>query len=380
MSDIHWIPIDIQAFVADTMDFDEAATGAYWLLILHYYQQQKGCVANDRILATVTKSANRWKKYKSLVLSRFEIRNGRLWHPRCEEEIAKAKQLISEKSEHAKKAAAGRWGNARGDARAMPEHNPSNARAMPEHMPEDSPSNAPGMHTYNNKERKKEERPPNGGLKKKENPPDGGARDPPPRILDHPIPPDFSLSSEDLSRCMNDGADPPWVWNVFNNWKAGVTEAGVLHSDWKAAWWRRWEKSKPPSEPARPKPRLVVSGGSAAARKTVLPDDWQPNANNAAICAEEGYDLDAMAQHFRDVCGANGYRYINHHLAFSNFIRNQKNFTRGNGYGKAATTRGSIIDAADRAIANIDRQIAEIRAAEGNVAGGETPVPKLPED
>jgi hypothetical protein len=120
----------------------------------------------------------------------------------------------------------------------------------------------------------------------------------------------------------------------------------------------------------------VVTSGKAE-RKTLLPKDWHLNANNAAVCAEEGYDLDAMALHFRDVCGANGYRYIDHHKALSNFIRNQK-ILRGGNRGKT-TQRGSIVQAGYRS-ANLDAQIREAEAAEARDRDGDEAVRKLSED
>lgn len=371
MSDIQWFPFDIQAFTADTLRMHAFAKGPYLMLLLDYYQHGNGCSTDvDSLLSVCGLDAESWQRFGPQIMRQFEVRNNCIYHERVEIEIAK---ILTQRKNKSKA------GKASAEARQKTQHNGNRKPTAVQQEPQQKVNTEA---TNNNNNISKKERSPD-GLPKKEDPPDGGA----PPGFPKPMPSDFTLNPDDLIRCLNDGADPPWVWNVFENWKSMCLETGSLQLDWKASWWRRWEKSKPKEPmpdppPARAKPRLVVTGGGPAARKTLLPADWQPNASNAAICADEGYDLDAMAQHFRDVCGANGYRYIDHHKAFSNFIRNQKNFSRGNSHGKIAATghRGSIVDAGNQALAELDRRIEAARAAEAGDQGGDPPVPELPED
>jgi hypothetical protein len=197
-------------------------------------------------------------------------------------------------------------------------------------------------------------------------------------LTHHQLPSDFELTDEDIARCQSDRADLSWIREVFQPWKAQQIAQGALRDDWKAAWWQRWEKSKPPREveQPRPKPRLVVTKPRRAP-ETPLPDDWQPNANNAKAAAEEGYELNRIAEHFRNVCGAKGYVYVDHHKAFTNFIHNQKNFERGSQH---ARPKGSIVEAGKRAIANLDRQIREAEADEARERDGDQSVHGLPKN
>jgi uncharacterized protein YdaU (DUF1376 family) len=372
MSQLDWFPFYYAEFYADTIRLPTKYMGAYFLLLLDYYQHCEGCLADDEVIGAVTglRDPNEWPRLKQLVMPYFEVRDGHLWHARCEKEIAKAREIMAktkasreQQSEAGRASAAKRWGNRK--ERSNGRYNDQDNDLDNDRFNE--------RDAYNNSNKDKKEEGPLRGPEKKA--PDGA-----PRVLAHPMPSDFSLKPEDLIRCQIDGADPPWVWSVFNDWKAACLTNGTLTTDWKAAWWRRWDKSKPPEpvEPDKPKPRVVVSK-SARSVKTLLPADWQPNANNARAAEEEGYDLDKIADHFRNVCGANGYRYVDHHLAFTNFIHNQKNFERGRNHGQASR-RGSIVEAGDRAIANLDRKIREAEADEARDRDGDQSVPGLPED
>jgi len=371
MSAVYTFPFDIKAFLADVLELTTEGQGAYLRLLLNYYQRGHGCTTSVTTLVTITGlTEEAWQKHASAVLSLFTVRAGKLYHARCEKEIAKIKSLQEQRK---------RAGQASGAKTRKPHPTPRQDNERPNERPNgrdnetttsDPTPDITTLRPIDSIEVSKKEVP--GGTSKEA--PDGAPpAEPPSRLLDIPLPSDFSLNPEDVARCLSD-APAHWLWDVFQQWKDYHLEAGTLTSDWKAAWWRRWAKARPPApvDPPRPKPRLVVTSGKAE-RKTLLPKDWHPNANNAAVCAEEGYDLDAMAQHFRDVCGANGYRYINHHQAFSNFIRNQKNFERGGNRGKT-TQRGSIVQAGYRASANLDAEIREAEAAEARDRDGDEAV------
>ena len=68
-------------------------------------------------------------------------------------------------------------------------------------------------------------------------------------------------------------------------------------------------------EPKKPTPR-----------KTRIPDDWQPNDTHRQKAAEQGIDLEAEAEKFRDHAIANGKTFADWSRGFHTWLNNAKRF------------------------------------------------------
>jgi uncharacterized protein YdaU (DUF1376 family) len=379
-----WFGFNIKDFIANTTRLNTEAKGAYLMLLLDYYQNEQGPPDIAKVLATVTGlSLDAWLEHSVVVLPLFEIRDGRLWHPRCEEEIAKGRKLYGQRLAAGEASVAARA--AKRDAKRTknePRNEPLNGEVTagrakkgseiaarneadnePLNVSFDSirsllqpftePSNVP-LNEPATQEQEQIEEESAYAL--------SGAQ-----AFPAPLDPAFKLTSEDLIRCQNDGASVPQIQAVFDGWKAYALATGNLSDDWSASWWARWERDKPVIPP-KPKPRLEVSNRKAKGKP--LPEDWQPNELHRTRAAErgiEGRDFEDLVETFRDYCAqaANRTKYSDHDGAFRTFIKNQSTFTRrGPPNGQAASrrapppNRGSIVAAADEAIANLERKIA----------------------
>lgn len=104
-------------------------------------------------------------------------------------------------------------------------------------------------------------------------------------------------------------------------------------------------------------------------RLAVIPDGWQPPERAYALAVEFGVTVPQVDAVFRDYLASSGKLYADYDAAFCNFIRNTRKFN-GNGPGKPTNAKSGIIDAADRALANLR----EIEAADGGagIGGAET--------
>jgi hypothetical protein len=90
-----------------------------------------------------------------------------------------------------------------------------------------------------------------------------------------------------------------------------------------------------------------------------LPDDWKPSLKAFQIAEQFGQNVQIVEGIFRDYLASSGKLYADYDAAFHNFIRNQNSFNRGGNNGvRPSENRGSIVNAADRAIANLEREIA----------------------
>lgn len=88
-------------YKADTSHLSTEENGAYLLILFDYWWHQRGPINNEKTLREITKlSAHKWKNISPTILEFFEIRDGRLYHPRVEEELEKAQG----KSEQARNA------------------------------------------------------------------------------------------------------------------------------------------------------------------------------------------------------------------------------------------------------------------------------------
>lgn len=62
--------------------------------------------------------------------------------------------------------------------------------------------------------------------------------------------------------------------------------------------------------------------------KTILPDDWEPNASHEVIAREQGVDLRVQTELFRDHWKGNGERKADWDATFRNWLRRAKDFSR----------------------------------------------------
>jgi hypothetical protein len=71
--------------------------------------------------------------------------------------------------------------------------------------------------------------------------------------------------------------------------------------------------------------------------KTLLPDDFAPNAEHATIARERGLDLAEVFAGFRDWCAANGARKVDWNATLRKWLRSEQ--TR-HGASRAQQSRG----------------------------------------
>lgn len=388
-----WFAFDIKDFIANTGRLDTEAKGAYLLLLLDYYQHEQGPRDVAKTLATITcLSLDRWLEHAPEILPLFEIRDGRLWHARCEEEIAKGQKLYSQRLAAGAASVAARAAKRAGQrpVERVVERE-TNGRPSPKegeiaeskrwlNDPENGPFNEPARSL------REILRVPNEPLNEPATQEQEQVEEESANALSSArafptlIDPEFSLKAVDVIRCQNDGATAEQISAIFDGWKIYHLSAGTIDTDWQANWWRRWERDKP-VPPPKPKPRIEVS--TRKAKGVPIPEDWEPNAKHAAMCEERGINLADLADQFRDYCAqaANRTKYSDHDAAFRTFIRNQKTFTRGpNGPASSRRapppSRGSISDAGREAQDALDRAI---EAAEGRDQGGDEAVRSLPD-
>lgn len=400
-----WFAFDIKDFIANTGRLDTEAKGAYLLLLLDYYQHEQGPRDVAKTLATITGlSLERWLEHAPEILPLFEIRDGRLWHARCEEEIAKGQKLYSQRLAAGAASVAARAAKRDGKRAAeRPDKRPvqrkhndrptSNSDILKQlrrqaNEPFNEPLNEalepireilhsfaePSNGKVNERSTQEQEQ-----VEEEESANALSSARAFPTLID----PEFSLTAVDVIRCQNDGATAEQISAIFDGWKIYHLSAGTIDTDWQANWWRRWERDKP-VPPPKPKPRLEVSNRKAKGKP--IPDDWQPNDLHRTRAAErgiEGRDFDDLVETFVDYCNQapNRFKYSDHDGAFRTFIKNQKTFTRGpNGQAPSRRapppSRGSISDAGREAQAALDRAI---EAAEGGHEGGNEAVRPLPD-
>lgn len=77
-------------------------------------------------------------------------------------------------------------------------------------------------------------------------------------------------------------------------------------------------------------------------RKTILPDDWEPTLEHKAIAIEQGVDLEAQAELFRDHWKGNGELKADWDATFRNWLRRAREFCRGRQGSTKSPQQGSI--------------------------------------
>jgi len=128
-----WMPFFVGDYLADTARLTTEQHGAYLLLILDYWRNGSP-PNNPDILRQITKlDKDAYSNAQAMLLSFFDIVDGKLIHSRIEKELVKAKLNQKKNHERAVAAAEKRWGNANSNAT-------SNAQAMHNECPSPSPS------------------------------------------------------------------------------------------------------------------------------------------------------------------------------------------------------------------------------------------------
>src|SRR5689334_3432761 len=94
-----WMPWYVADFMADTLHLSAAQTGAYMLLIGHYWQHG-GLPSEDEALARITRmSAPEWRRSRGVLQAFFH--DG--WkHKRIDGELEKAADISSKRAASAK--------------------------------------------------------------------------------------------------------------------------------------------------------------------------------------------------------------------------------------------------------------------------------------
>jgi uncharacterized protein YdaU (DUF1376 family) len=96
-------------YLSDTQHLTTIEHGAYFLLILNYWQRGCPLPDDDRRLAGIAKmSLEQWLNARSTVVEFFCVADGKWTHTRIESDIAKAKSTRKQQSEAGKRSAAKR--------------------------------------------------------------------------------------------------------------------------------------------------------------------------------------------------------------------------------------------------------------------------------
>lgn len=98
MSNRHWMPLDIGAYLKDTGHLTVAEHGAYLLLIMRYWEDG-GLPSDERLIARYSHmSPDQWAESRDILAAFFD--EG--WkHGRIDAEIAKAEELIGKRRDAA---------------------------------------------------------------------------------------------------------------------------------------------------------------------------------------------------------------------------------------------------------------------------------------
>jgi uncharacterized protein YdaU (DUF1376 family) len=112
MSNRAWMPLHLDAYLADTGHLTTLEHGAYLLLIMHYWRNG-GLPADERMIARLSRmTSEEWAQSRDVIASLFK--DG--WsHKRIDEELAKAKEIIAKR----KSAANARHSGSTSNANAM---------------------------------------------------------------------------------------------------------------------------------------------------------------------------------------------------------------------------------------------------------------------
>jgi uncharacterized protein YdaU (DUF1376 family) len=94
-----FMPLDVRAYLGDTMHLSRDQHGAYMLLLMAYWMRGGPLVDNDRELAAIAKAhLPEWRKLRLAVAPFFQIKDGLWVHKRGEKELTRARDIIEAKT------------------------------------------------------------------------------------------------------------------------------------------------------------------------------------------------------------------------------------------------------------------------------------------
>jgi len=109
MSNNLYIPFHPGDYLADTAHLTTLEHGAYFLLILNYWQRGAPLPADDKKLRGIARlSADEWAEARATLLEFFDERAGRLHHKRIDEELEKAREKSDRARENAERSLSAR--------------------------------------------------------------------------------------------------------------------------------------------------------------------------------------------------------------------------------------------------------------------------------
>jgi uncharacterized protein YdaU (DUF1376 family) len=394
-----WFAFNIKDFIANTTRLNTEAKGAYLMLMLDYYEQGQPPPDDDEVLATITGlPIDVWKRHRRVIEPLFDLSivPGRWHHQRVEEECAKGRSRHASSMkglEAANRAHAAMKGSRQEpattsnqkpskapvkepveDASLDPSRfrdedvrDPQNVAEKSQNRPSEAippnqepsqgsseaPREGPSYRTHKHKQRKKVESSNDDSTRASE-------------MAESLIPKDFELTGAEIIDAASEGHTAEEVAAVVDSFRRYHDAAGTTADDWSAAWRRWWERKKP-AMPPKAKPRVVVST-KAKQSGIPIPADWTPTEAHRRRCIERGVNIDDLAETFVNYCHqpAGRLKYSDHDRAFSTFILNQPAFNRGSTNAKTPPARGSIVDAGNDALAELDRRIAASQEDHGN--------------
>src|ERR1700740_1020358 len=90
-----WMPLYVRDWEDKTAYLDCEQDGAYGRLIRHYWRDGATPADDDSELAVIVRMPKpKWLKIRSKIAPYFTIRDGKWFHERVEEELARAAELI----------------------------------------------------------------------------------------------------------------------------------------------------------------------------------------------------------------------------------------------------------------------------------------------
>lgn len=126
MNPFPYMPLFPADYIADTYHLTTEEHGAYFLIMMNYWQRGKPPEANDMKLAGIARlDAPRWAAMRDKIKEFFTEKDGLLYHERIEEELDKVREKAASASAAGRASADKRKGN----ARSTPVQRPMNGSA-----------------------------------------------------------------------------------------------------------------------------------------------------------------------------------------------------------------------------------------------------------
>ena len=101
-----YMPFHPGDYLTDTAHLSAAEHGAYFLLILNYWQRGEALPMDDRKLRGIARmTADEWAASRETVLEFFDERNGALHHKRIDEELERARAKSEKARENGRRSA-----------------------------------------------------------------------------------------------------------------------------------------------------------------------------------------------------------------------------------------------------------------------------------